>query len=65
MKKVMLIAAAVLSAASLSYAANALTKMEENHKCEAGFKCSFCNGTGWQGNFKCFQCKGTGSNSEY
>ena len=23
-------------------------------------KCSFCNGTGWQGPFSCVHCKGTG-----
>jgi DnaJ-class molecular chaperone len=31
----------------------------------AGFKCTFCNGTGFQGNVNCFPCKGSGRNSGY
>lgn len=26
----------------------------------AGFKCSFCNGTGWKGSVKCIHCGGDG-----
>ena len=31
----------------------------------AGFRCSSCNGTGFNGNVNCFACKGTGRNSNY
>lgn len=26
----------------------------------AGFKCSYCNGTGWKGQFRCTMCGGDG-----
>jgi len=25
-----------------------------------GFRCTFCKGTGFQGNLPCYQCKGSG-----
>ena len=31
----------------------------------AGFRCTFCNGTGFQGNVNCFACKGSGRNAGY
>jgi hypothetical protein len=31
----------------------------------AGFKCSFCNGTGFSGVFNCSVCKGSGRNAGY
>ena len=30
-----------------------------------GTKCTFCNGTGFNGNFNCAFCKGTGRNNGY
>ena len=30
-----------------------------------GMKCSFCNGTGFNGSFNCGMCKGTGRNNNY
>lgn len=30
-----------------------------------GMRCTFCKGTGFQGDFSCFHCKGTGKNSDY
>ena len=66
MKKYILIAAAaIVASVSVTYAANSLRDMKDHSKCESGFKCSSCNGTGWKGNFKCFSCKGSGANSEY
>ena len=37
-------------------------------KCECGFRCSSCKGTGFSngnGNTTCFFCKGTGRNNSY
>ena len=65
MKKMIIIAAAILASVGGGYAANSIHKAAERTKCESGFKCTVCNGTGWQGNFKCAMCKGTGANSEY
>ena len=66
MKKHFLIAAAVIAATvGLGYAASSMRNLEERSKCESGFKCTVCNGTGWQGNFKCSMCRGTGANSSY
>lgn len=46
MKRILIIAAAVLAAASIAYA--------------AGIKCYKCKGTGWDGSFKCLVCGGDG-----
>ena len=67
MKKLLLIATAIISVTSIGYAANAMLNVKDHSKCESGMKCSFCNGTGWQKgtSFKCSMCKGTGANSSY
>ena len=66
MKKIVLVALAVsLTAIGGSYALNVLKDIEEHSKCEAGYKCSFCKGTGWSGERKCIHCSGTGANSSY
>jgi len=67
MKKFVIIAfAALLTSAGVVYAAhNHNQRMLEDHtKCE-GIRCSFCKGTGFNGNFLCFFCKGSGSNNSY
>ena len=65
MKKLLLIAAAIVSVTSIGYAANALLKVEDRTKCENGMRCSTCHGTGFQGQYNCFMCKGTGRDSSY
>ncbi len=66
MKKFILIAVAIVSVTSISYAASAFHKMTERTKCEAGYKCFSCKGSGWgPDNRKCVHCKGTGANSSY
>ena len=65
MKKLLLITAAIVSTLGVGYAANTLLKVEDHSKCGMGHKCSFCNGSGFNGNFNCFHCKGSGRNSSY
>ncbi|NQX00030.1 hypothetical protein HQ447_05165 [bacterium] len=65
MKKLIILAAAIISVTSIGYAANALLKVEDHSKCEHGMRCPTCNGSGFQGNANCFICKGTGRNSSY
>lgn len=65
MKKLLLIAAAIVSVTSLGYAANALQKVADHSKCEHGQKCTTCNGTGFQGQNNCTMCKGSGRNISY
>ncbi len=66
MKKLLLVTAAIVATLGVSYAANSLRDVKEQSKCESGFKCNSCNGTGWsQQGFKCFSCKGSGANSSY
>ena len=63
MKKMMMAFAAVcVTAAGLSIGATIDT---DSLKAECGFRCSVCNGTGFQGNWNCIHCKGTGRNSSY
>lgn len=65
MKKYVIIAAAAIVASfGITYASNSLRNIEDSSKCES-FKCTHCNGTGWQGNVKCFFCKGSGANGSY
>lgn len=65
MKKLLIIAAAIVSVTSIGYAANALLKVEDHSKCGSGFRCTICNGSGFQGNVNCIHCKGSGRNSSY
>ncbi|MBQ3240318.1 MAG: hypothetical protein IJB00_03945 [Akkermansia sp.] len=65
MKKMMMALAAVcVTAAGLSIGATIDT---DSLKAEMGYRCSFCNGTGFNGNtqYNCYHCKGTGRNSSY
>lgn len=66
MKKYIIIAAAaIVASVGVTYAANTLLDVKGHSKCESGFKCNSCNGTGWKGNLKCFMCKGSGGSSSY
>jgi hypothetical protein len=68
MKKYIIIAAAaIIASVGVTYAANSLRNLEDHSKCETGYKCYSCDGTGWQknSNNKCNQCKGTGSSNSY
>lgn len=65
MKKYILIAAAIVASVGFALATNSLQKVEDHSKCEAGFKCTSCSGTGWRGQIKCVFCKGSGANSSY
>lgn len=67
MKKIVLIAtAAIVASVGATYAANSMLNIREHSKCESGYKCYFCKGTGWgSNNMKCIHCKGTGANSSY
>lgn len=66
MKKYIVLAALVLATSvGVGYAANALHRAEDHSKCETGYKCNLCNGTGWNGQFKCHMCKGTGTAGSY
>lgn len=53
-------AAAYLHAHSVTNAG-----LADEIRCHLGMRCTFCNGTGFQGNFNCFHCKGTGRNNGY
>ncbi len=65
MKKIVMLAIAVtLTSVGVGFAMNSMSQIKEHGKCEA-FKCSICNGTGWQGQVKCIHCKGTGANGSY
>ncbi len=66
MKKYIIIAAAaIIASVGVTYAANSLRNLEDHSKCESGFRCSSCGGSGFNGNSNCFICKGTGRNSSY
>jgi hypothetical protein len=66
MKKYIIIAAAAIVASiGGTYAANSLRNLEDHSKCETGYKCTGCNGTGFKGNFNCYLCKGTGRSNSY
>ncbi len=69
MKKIALTIVAVCAAgitfASVSTPSDSVINKEE-HKCHsAGQRCSFCNGSGFQGNYNCPICKGTGRVNSY
>jgi hypothetical protein len=66
-KHILIIAAAIVTTLGVGFAANSIHKIADHSKCEAGMKCTFCDGTGWQKgtSFKCSLCKGTGSNNSY
>ena len=65
MKKIILIATAIVATVGMGYAANSLQKVADQSKCGGSTKCSVCKGTGWSGQFKCSACKGTGSFNSY
>jgi DnaJ-class molecular chaperone len=68
MKKYLLITvAAIACTIGVNQAASALRDVEDHSKCENGFKCAHCDGTGFKkgANVQCFMCKGTGKNSSY
>ena len=66
-KYVIITAAAIVASLGVTYAANSLRNLEDQSKCENGYKCVSCHGTGWQPNssVKCYTCKGTGANGSY
>ena len=65
MKKIILIATAIVATVGMGYAANSLQKVADHSKCDGTTKCITCKGTGWSGQFKCSACKGTGSFNSY
>ena len=67
MKKFAIIAiAVVVSSVGLTFAASSLRNVEDHSKCETGFRCHFCNGSGFGlDNRNCIHCKGSGRNSSY
>ncbi len=66
-KHILIIAAAIVTTLGVGYAANSMRKIADHSKCEAGLKCAYCDGTGWQKgtSFKCPTCKGTGTSNSY
>ena len=66
MKKLLLIAAVIVTTLGAGYAANCLHNIADHSDCKMGTRCTSCNGTGWNNSgTKCFACKGTGANSCY
>lgn len=67
MKKFAIIAiAVVVSSVGLTFAANSLRNVEDHSKCGSGYRCHFCNGSGFGlDNRSCIHCKGSGRNSSY
>jgi hypothetical protein len=65
MKKIILIATAIVATIGMGYAANSLQKVAGQSKCNGTTKCFVCKGTGWNGEFKCSHCKGSGSSNSY
>ena len=59
---------AILAVSAVSVFAGAFVNAH-NHKHEEGvanqMRCTFCRGTGFNGNFNCNFCKGTGRSSSY
>jgi len=69
-KSLVMVALAVLSIGACAYWANAnvtggCCHKHEGKTIDSGFKCTFCKGTGWQGDFTCFACKGSGRDNKY
>ena len=69
-KSLVLVILAVLSIGVGAYFANANVTGGSCHKQwdktpDCGTKCTFCKGTGWNGDFNCSFCNGTGRNSTY
>ena len=67
-KKIVAIALAAFALVGTAVYLNAQTS-KHTHSDEGilqcGTKCTFCNGTGFNGNFNCAFCKGTGRNNGY
>ncbi len=63
MKKIMM--TLVAACVTISGFAIGASTDERPFDCNAGIRCVFCNGSGFNGNFNCWACKGSGRNSEY
>lgn len=65
-KTFMAIIAVAVAVTGLSIGSYAQASVNTDElKCDCGMRCSFCNGTGFNGNFNCIHCKGTGRNGSY
>jgi len=67
-KKIVVIALGAFALIGTAAYLNAQTS-KHSHSDEGilhcGMRCTFCKGTGFNGNFNCFACKGTGRNGSY
>ncbi len=67
MKKIMMTALALgvaVAGITIGTTAQASIVNKDALKCE-NMRCTFCKGTGFQGNFNCIHCKGTGRINSY
>lgn len=66
-KTIVIVLAGIIASVGITFASHSLSlrNVVEETKCEAGFKCFVCKGSGWNGQVKCIHCNGTGANSSY
>ena len=67
-KKIVVIALgafALVGTALYLNAQSSKTSIGDEGVSHLGVRCTFCNGTGFNGNFNCSACKGTGRSSGY